>query len=1255
MFIKIKNLQCKAKQHALFLALTFLLPCFAQAATDVEISSQPLELGLGPLPNVLILTDDSKSMDWEIVYTELDGDGNRPDNSLIFPGNRNGWWNGSSWDVTPGTYYYGYLYSFGNYSGHPTTSNDGHVVPTPEFIATKFTGDCDDLSQPGCHEIYHELIALWKLRSHEYNKLYYNPNKQYEPWPGYAEYSPQASPIDPTDPTGTKVDLTTVKEHTSPRLNFTSPKNHWEWDIDHYVDNANSMRLAIYYTSDGSGGYVRHDITGSAADAEQAQNFANWFTYYRRRMYTAQTALAKVVEESEGLNLGYSTINSQNQVSVAANSKADIMTKIFDTESTGKTPLRTALYKAGRYFQCAGTDTLMSDCPIPAVGSGAACQPNYTILMTDGFFDHGTNDPFYSSAPSATVSGFRSTDHDSLGNNDSPFDDGPFMDDSSGSGTQTLADIAMYFYKTDLNAADDRVPATGKDKFRIAPADASHWNSTSEMHQHMKTYTVGFGVFGSMTGFPDVTDVEPWPTVVLGYRDPSKIDDLMHAAYNGRGEYYSASNADELATNLKSALVSIKNTTGAASSISFNTQEIEAGTLVFRAKYNSANNSGDISAYQYNNGTVAASPEWEASSKLATQLSAARPADCSGDGSQNDNRVMLTYNTTTNAGLEFDGALFGILTAAEVDWFRGHNYGERACSGGTFRNRNNTEIIGDIAHSRPIHVGAPSMPRRDNYPYPTGANNSYSKFVTDYANNAARENTVLVGANDGMFHAFYADGTNKGKEIFAYVPRVLINENDADNNSIKRLLDPEYTHNYYVDLPPAINDAFIDLTPASGSNDEQWRTVVIGGLRAGGRGYFALDVTETDDFATEASGKSNVLWEFTNAQSSQLGLTFSPPVITMSNLKKANGQNRWFAIFGNGYNSDDGVARLFMVDVERGIGGWNVNSGTDDFYILTPALADAGPASATAAKNGLSTPRAVDIDENGTVDYVYAGDLRGNLYRFDLTSSTVGTYKSNTDSISKVIFRGDATRPITTQPLAFEHPEDPGSLILVATSGSWFMPDDGVDIATNQSIYGVWDKLEATPANVATTAAMIKRNLLNVAVTDGGTTTTHRVFESDSAIPWYTTGTPSTSNALGWYLTFDMAAADDAGGATEYPGEKAIRNMVTMDGYVFVNTVIPSTQRSCDATLKGSTLAFNPQTGSLRQTLFTSVGEIGNDNLPSAGTVLDDIPSNPVLLPSSDVPGGAKLITEVGGTLMGDDINSGVAGRTGRMAWRQIE
>ncbi|MEO0998950.1 MAG: PilC/PilY family type IV pilus protein, partial [Pseudomonadota bacterium] len=222
------------------------------------------------------------------------------------------------------------------------------------------------------------------------------------------------------------------------------------------------------------------------------------------------------------------------------------------------------------------------------------------------------------------------------------------------------------------------------------------------------------------------------------------------------------------------------------------------------------------------------------------------------------------------------------------------------------------------------------------------------------------------------------------------------------------LSDPGYTHRYTVDLTATLADAYV-RTESFGSTS--WKTILVGGLRSGGRGLYALDVTDPTTISeTSAAAANTVLWEFNSGDDIDLGFTFSRPSIVP--LEAPGNTIRWAAIFGNGYNDlGSGEAVLYIVLLEGGLDGtWSY--GTDYIKIST------GVGSA-ADRNGLASPAIVDTDGDGLADRAYAGDLEGNMWAFDLSGSNANNwdvaFKSGSTPVP--LYNGTAGQPITASPV----------------------------------------------------------------------------------------------------------------------------------------------------------------------------------------------------------------------------------------------
>jgi type IV pilus assembly protein PilY1 len=1246
--------------------------CATAAAGPLSLSNNALEVVTAVEPNIVILTDDSGSMDWGVMTEETEG-------ALYL-------------DDDP--YYYTHP-DPGAGGASPSINLDFWVVPTEEHLAS------EGLAAP--------QGGVWRAWNHNYNKIYYNPNVTYSPWKGvdkngatYGNVSANAAPYDPYDATLGSLDLTADLDYfTDCQLPACAlildlsgifqvldfyPARYYEWDDSNAVTPANDSNGVVddddthvlveirattptytrnlYNAATGKGRSDcadNGDGTVTCSYAQEIQNFANWFSYYRKRDLIAKAALSTVMEPIETARIGYATINnavannlpvaSMNVSAVSGNKRA-LFDTLFTTSPSGDTALRSKLDQAGKYFECDSGDLFGSaansapgaaTCPVQAAPAGT-CQQNFTILMSDGFWN--------GAAP-----GVGNTD-----NSNGDYDGGAYGDTYSNS----LADVAMHYYKRDLHGtlADD-VSTTVRDVAGYLGAASPF----ATMHQHMATYTIGFGVNGSLAAGPtDPTVPFAWPDPTNG--DPEKIDDLRHAAYNGRGQYLNANEAGTLASAFKDIITEIQAGTGTATAVAFNTQEVEAGTLVFRASFNTKTNRGDLVAQKINpDGSVDPNIQWSSAKQLDNKT-----------GKSSDNRVIVTYKDTgaaTSTGIAFN---WGNLTAGagsqqealdspqpanvpvatntfgdeRLNYLRGQSeYEGPNGDDGEFRAR--TAIggkLGDIIHSTPVFAGKPQFTGRIGGIYPATAGETYPEFKEAYKN---RPQITYTGANDGMLHAFR---TSDGTELFAYVPNIVYPD-------LTKLTDPNYTHRFYVDLTPSINDVYI--TPASGTNtgDLSWNTILVGGLGAGGKGYYAINITNPDDLDTEAEAAGNIMWEFTEADdggvnSSDLGYTFSQPLIAMSNAEDGSGNKRWVVIFGNGYNSTsaDGDSQLYILFVEGGQDGvWTVNS---DFYKVSTGFGKAESADGTTP-NGIGGIRGIDEDANGTVDYIYAGDLQGNLYRFDMSSTTPGNWTAAPKLLFKARYKSnsgfprDTVQPITTSPIVVEHPNDSGYIVITAT-GSW-MTDNDATSTDIQSIYGIWDDLSNTPEVTmnSTTNQLVEQVFTNQVNQEHGYTV--RTL-TNNAVNWKNTGADN-SKVKGWYIDLDMPAAGAAIGV-EYPGERAVRNLQLRGGLLFVNTVIPKNTTACSAGTGGFELGFNPQTGGSGTKVIFDINNDGTfDFFDNVGDL--DADSNIVTgmrfengSPTDAAFIGNKRFTQEGSEIRYMGTNTRVSNNTGRTSWREL-
>ena len=382
-------------------------------------------------------------------------------------------------------------------------------------------------------------------------------------------------------------------------------------------------------------------------------------------------------------------------------------------------------------------------------------------------------------------------------------------------------------------------------------------------------------------------------------------------------------------------------------------------------------------------------------------------------------------NALSPAASEIDKAQVDALNTdgqgeLRLRYLRGDASNEEGCSGTCpkFRKREDGPL-GDIVNSAPVFVGAPAF----GYPNDFEAK-PYATFAAD---KKSRRRVVYVGANDGMLHAFDAGTVNAttgvvdqgtGAELLAFVP-------SETYSNLSKLSSANYTHEHFVDGSPAVGDVFY-------AND--WHTMLVSGMRSGGKGLFALDVTNPASYL-EDSAASLVRWEFRDG--ADMGHVYGQPLL----LKTNNG--KWSVIVGNGYGSTNGRSVLFIIDV-------------DDPTTFTKLDTGSG------SNNGLSAPTAVDTNGDGIVDLVYAGDLNGKLWKFDLSSTVRASWAVGNAGNPLFYTRdpaastGDSKKPITSAPDVTRHPK--GGFLVGFGTGRFIGVGDNLN-ADGQSIYAIRDTL----------------------------------------------------------------------------------------------------------------------------------------------------------------------------------------------------
>ncbi len=1065
----------------------------------LTLAQLPLEDAVSAEANVLVIMDDSGSMDWAIMTNEANG---------VFQF-RNAGVKDAATTSTSNTF--AYLMPL-------ATNNDNtNTVPTEEGLTAAnaiFGGN---------------QFGAWRARNSQFNTVYYNPKILYRPWVGlnrsgvdFPNSNPTAAVMDPYESPARTINLTTPLTFTSnnvPRIHgagsLVNMTNTNIWLPQYYTTtvagrpawNDPHTKVEIRPGFTYQGGPDRTDCVADDADpstctyASEIQNFANWFTYYRSREYMAKAALGRTVSDVTNVRLAYVVLNDSNQrtpmasmnASYRVGNKKAMMDQIYKISSNNGTPLRAALDKAGKYFECkaggsfGSPNTLPGDarCPVFPAPQGN-CQNNFTLLFSDGTWNE------------AFAIGNKDGDANTL------FDGGKYADNIA----STLADVAMYYYERDLHPElSNGVPTTARD---TAGAPTAAFTSNGElMHQHMKTFTIALGLEGNI----DPATVPANYAVPFAWGDPfvdglAKIDDMLHAAVNGRGQFLQANNPVLLSSALQSAFQEFSNGSVSVSAVAFNSTALREQTVEYRGFFNLKYNTGDLRALPVDAATGIvdeAHPLWRAAPVLDTQSA--------------DSRVIITYDRPNDVGIPFRQPSLNTdqratLSINEVNYLRGDRSQEEPL--GAFRARPQFEgMLGDIVHSAPQFVGGPRAIKRDQPPFPSSS--LYSAFKDAQA---SREPLVYVAANDGMLHGFNA---SNGRERLGYVPNELIDSTAMFKNTLDQLSLLTYSHKFFVDVTPTVEDVF--APPYKGSIIKDWTTILVGGLGGGGKGYYALNVTNPGaDYTSEATAKNTVLWEFTDQDDTypvddlgtplggavgalvdtfgspikDLGYTYSTAQIVMTNVNDGGtpAQKKWAAIFGNGYNSSAGIAKLFVLPVEDGLNSWQPG----DFMKLNTGFGPTvAPDPQAGLPNGLGTPTLIDVDRNGTADIAYAGDRQGNLFRFNVSNTNPALW-TVTKLFQATYTNGTTTnQPITTQPYVIKHPTLPGFIVIVGT-GSYVTELDGVSTEI-QSVYGIWDRGETAPAtaNSDTKATrLVRQTVTNVVdgTADGFQKLRYRVGES---------------------------------------------------------------------------------------------------------------------------------------------------------------
>ncbi|SMF43140.1 Tfp pilus assembly protein, tip-associated adhesin PilY1 [Alteromonadaceae bacterium Bs31] len=1199
-----KSIRLKLFQGSI--ALSILLSVSSSYAGPGIISKSPLFAASGVPANILFVVDDSGSM-WRqaTVRNEIQKDVYTDARFSAVKDGRN-----VTGERAFAEQYWG------------TGLNASFITRTPDVV-----------TDPDSGAIIKEVMRLCP----GINSLAYDPGKKYSAWrseifngdPLYEAnyyYEDLVYPVDNPVTTANEEGLLTLAPPYHNRTEDISKHQYLLWEDQPGVGEGTfqwgecgifNPDKSIKYIDDDTSkapAYISKLITvGNLPTDAEKDNYTNWFFYYRDRASIFKHVLADVFHDLD-TRVGIATINSNAESSLGwgmemANvndsipvsveqaqrlaNKKKLLKVLFDIGSVYQndantrgrgTSLRRAFENAGQYYRLGMTpsngtldddfitDGQPSTSPILPSNKGGACQKNFTVLATDGF------------------------------SNDYASPNGSYGDLDGDSVDNSLGDIAKYF--------------------------------SDDTKLNMITHTLSFGLAGDK-GIPSDNWTEAqynayWPTEAelnnWEDEDEDTLYDLVHAAYNGGGEYLSASDLETLKEGFEKIINAIKTkTAGSASAVSFNSASIAADTYLYQGWFDGTDWSGDVLAYEYNGGSVPtpvptvspsvaptgvptpqptpipsaagcislkhANAKWNAKERLCSQ---ALTDPASGGG-----RKVITSNGDTLNGpgavFRYSSATAGELASAQIadliskapsgseqaylEDVIAYLRGDTALSGSfTFRSR--ISLLGDIVHSGPQYVGKP----RANYPNFIEGNDAnlkqpYFDFVKA---RASRTPIVYVGANDGMLHAFNA---KTGTELFAYIP-LAVSSTEA-KAGLHYLAQPTYEHLPYVDATPTVGDVYID-------ND--WKTYLVGGLGRGGKGIYLLDITDPGSIGTENGMAAIVKEEFTDQH---LGYTFSRPQIAKLN------DGEWVAVFGNGYtNNTDGEAYLYVLYLDgSGPGGSRFQKvGPLGGNLATLVGGDCENSSSDC--NGLSSPTLLDLNSDGKLDRVYAGDILGNMWAFDFNiDASSGTvvpkvahggkplFTACNSALANGVCPAASRQAITVKPVVTAHEAQrsaataPNLMVMFGTGQ--FLTELDKTNTDQQNLYAVWDageqygSLDASDLQAAT--------LSNI-----GGSTAGALSVSGSKVPY---NASSVGGVFGWKISLIDT------------GERLVVSPYAIGEIVLFLTTTP-TSNICDSGGgKGHLIALDIIDGVLPFTVFpnqTGVAGFDINALPGGMAVLDN-------------------------------------------------
>ena len=685
------------------------------------------------------------------------------------------------------------------------------------------------------------------------------------------------------------------------------------------------------------------------------------------------------------------------------------------------------------------------------------------------------------------------------------------------------------------------------------------WNPKNDpaTWQHVTQYMIGFGngattwgsgvapLWGGNTYAGDyaklINGTVAWPDVRVSDTGTPDVRtaDLWHGAINGRGKFIPATDAAALTQAFSDILgIVLQDTSKPLITVTTSASTLRQGLSAYVAGYKAENWAGQLMARPLDATTAAVggTVTWDAAAMLDDAAYSVANRFVASYGLVGSASTAAGFSWSTYASLPtlqktpMNSNSAGTADSKgqdRVDYIRGDRTKE-AAAGGIFRDRGSR--MGDVVNSSIWYTGRPASG------YTTHGYFGFSSTAT--GGKGARTPMVYIGANDGMMHGVAAatnGSVTGGTELLAYIPKGIA------ENSLRTLTDTSYTHKYFVDGTPFTGDAYITVP---GQTAAAWATVLIGTLGIGGKGYFVLNATDPADF-TDAKVANLVINDTTDSltgtNDADMGVIASPPVVDDAIASKPSqivqmNNGRWALVMGNGYNSVNEAPVLLIQYLD----------GDKSIKKLSPCASPIASTTCTfKGGNGLSSPALIDLDGNGRADVAYAGDLKGNLWKFNLSSATDSSWGVGFSDQPFFVAKGRATtgtRPsatvaqaITSAPYFMFHPLG-GVMVSVGTGRN--LTDADQTSTEIDSYYSLWDNSTFTSASgvvtitdgtavnttsstaLPTTTGGLVQQTVTGTLTDAGNT----LYTSSTNAVDYTTSASTTKR--GWYMDLGISTSE---------------------------------------------------------------------------------------------------------------------------------